>query len=100
MIKYLCRIVVIAATISTLAVLVCRCGILDDGTVIAKEYIPAETKHSSGMVYNGIFVFPVVQQAERPEQYILWIEHGDFHDRWYVTKEIYDSVEIGQYIER
>ena len=74
------------------------CKVLNEGTVYSKTYIPAH----SGIYFIAMRVGKTTQLIPRhtyhPDQWEVCVKLEKDEDCWDVTKEYYDSVEIGEYI--
>ena len=90
----------VALLMIILALTLIGCTDLNSGTVTEKKYQPEEDIYSPIPMYTGKTLIIMPRWIHRPARYILYIENGEEHSVWYVSQETYDSVEIGDYIER
>jgi len=85
-----------------LIVLLASCYRLNSGTIINKEFVPEHTQTYVSFIYTGKTSMPVVRTRRVPDSWYITIE-GEIKGKTrkkniYVSKDEYDSVNIGDFI--
>lgn len=92
----------IVIAVLLLAMLVCLvgCSSVDYGTVKEKSFVPAHSEHRV-MVMNmnkRTRVFP--RWVSYPDSWSILVENEDGREWWNVTENYYNSVDVGDYVDR
>lgn len=73
---------------------------LDAGMLVDKYHQDAYVSHYTSWIWSGKVRIPVQRTSRHPESWWFVVEADDKRDHWQVTKDFYESVEIGDYVER
>lgn len=100
--KILCAVLIFVMVFALVG-----CNDLTEGEVYEKEFKPAESKPvtMTTMVWTGKVAVPIIHTYIRhyPDRYIVRISvydhdsHEIIRDEYYVSKECYDSINIGDW---
>ena len=92
---FICVIILVGASIY----LALTDTVLTEGMVTDKQYHKAHLVYSPIWIYsNGAKTIP--RYRVEPDIWAVSVKNGDDTDVWYVTKEFYDSVSIGEWVRR
>lgn len=73
---------------------------LQEGEVIAKEYRPAHSVYSPSYIkINGVTQV-ISQYRIEPEKWTVTVQDGEITDFWYVSEKYFDSVKIGDWVQK
>lgn len=87
------------------AVVLVNQPILTEGEVIDKEFTPAHATSYTSSVRAGKVSVPVVRKVHHPDTWRINVsgisDKGNIKTEWWtVSEEVYNSVEIGDNVER
>lgn len=95
------KIILIVISVLCVVLLLASCNkTLNAGTVIDKHFSP------SHMVYNPIITIvngkmrSIPRFVSHPDEWSIQVQNGEDKEWWEVSKKYYESVEIGEYVER
>ena len=73
---------------------------LNAGIVIGKEFSPAHKVYSPLIMHINKHTQIIPRWITHSDRWYIYVQDGDDKDCWEVSKEYYDSVEIGDHVER
>lgn len=72
---------------------------LDHGIVIDKQFSPAHRTYSPMILHINKSIRIIPRWVSHPNSWSIWVQDGEDKDCWEVSKEYFESVEIGEYID-
>ena len=75
------------------------CKSIDYGTVIEKSFTPAHRSYQP-MVIVGKHTMIIPRWISHPDRWSILIENEYGHDWWRVSEEYYNSVNVGDSVDR
>ena len=73
---------------------------LNAGTVVDKRFSPAHITYNPIILYINKQTRIIPRWITHSDSWSIWIQDGEDKDCWEVSKEYYESVEIGDHVER
>ena len=69
---------------------------ITSGIVIAKEHLPAKLTTTTMLINSGSSFIPVARNTRRPERWKIIIQENGIQETFFVQKQVFDSIKIGE----
>ena len=73
---------------------------LDAGVVTEKQFSPAHKTYNPMFLTVSGHTSMIPRWISHPDKWFVYVQDGEDRDCWSVSKEYYESVEVGEYIQR
>lgn len=93
------RVVLVLLIVCLLFITGCA-KILMSGTVIKKTHIPASRNYRPLIMVIGKHTQIFPRWVSVAEKWVITVKDGEDVDEWDVSKEYYNSVDVGDYVSR
>ena len=92
----------IAITIIVLVMLfaLTGCTSVNNGIVVEKAFIAAHRTYAPMIMHIGRMTQIIPHWRSHPDSWRILVEKDDHREWWDVTEEFYNSVDIGDYVDR
>lgn len=92
----------IAITIIVLVILfaLTGCTSVNNGVVVEKAFTAAHRTYAPIMMHVGKMTQIIPHWHSHPDSWRILVENNDHREWWDVTEEFYNSVDIGDYVDR
>ncbi len=82
------------------AILMTGCKSIDYGTIIDKSFTPAHRTYSPIITRVGKTTRIIPHWSRHSDRWSILVENEDGKDWWNVSEEYYDSVNVGDTVDR
>ena len=93
------KIIIILLVVSLFLLTACHKS-LNAGTVIEKQFSPAHKTYSPMIMHVNKQTRIIPRWISHSDSWSIWVQDGEDKDCWEVSKEYYESVEVGDHVER
>lgn len=91
---------IVAVIIVVALLLLTGCQRVDSGTVINKSYSPAHKTYQPMVMVMNKHMTVIPRWINHAASWSILVENDDVRDWWSVSKEYYESVEVGDHVSR
>ena len=92
--------VLLAILLSVCIFIVTGCKSIDYGTVISKRYAHAHTSYKPYVIRIGNQTRIMPRWINHDDEWAILVENEDGKEWWVVSKSFYDSIDIGDTVDR
>lgn len=92
--------VMIAILLLVCVLLLTACKSIDYGTVTDKQYIPARQVYSPLIMIVNKQTKIIPRYIYHPQMWRIYVQNDDGGEWWSVTEDYYNSVKIGDFVDR
>ena len=72
---------------------------LNAGVVTEKQFSPAYKTYNPIIFVTNRHTQIIPRWTNHPDQWFVYVQDGEDHDCWSVSKEYFESVEVGEYVQ-
>ena len=92
--------VLLAILLAICIFIVTGCKSIDCGTVIDKRYTPAHTGYRPHIMRIGNQTRVMPRWVKHDDEWAILVENEDSREWWIVSNSFYDSIDIGDTVDR
>ena len=76
------------------------CTSVNNGTVVKKEFTAAHKTYAPTIMHIGKMTQIIPRWISHPDSWHILVENDGHREWWDVTEEYYNSIDIGDYVDR
>lgn len=92
--------IVIAVLLLSMLVCLVGCSSVDYGTVKEKSFVPAHRTYQPMIIHISKSTRIIPRWVSHADSWSILVENEDGREWWSVTENYYNSVDVGDYVDR